>query len=609
MTLHFPLAVDVKTITQDLGLNVFANYKSLTSNGANLSTCVMPPSLELVEIFLGPEIEVKYWKSSWGNEWIPCTSKVIEKISFSSTSGRSSNNIHPFIILNDGITVLVIAIAWSGNWEIELVRLPNNQVRIIAGLPFDSVSCLLKSDASMLTPIVYTSRSKDSVDDATSNLIQSFRNYKTSPLTTHEDRLLTEWNPWWPYEDVLIDEKIFLENAKIAAQAGVEVAVLDAGWFGPSGSDNSWVDYRGDWRLINEKRFPMGLAKLAIETRKLGLKFGIWIEIEAVGNKSELRKSNPDFLALSTRSDGEVDLGYICFANPFAKAWAIKTLISLISETKSDWVKIDFNIDPGLGCNRENHGHSSSDGLYLHVLALYKIIDVIKKEFPDLVIENCSSGGLRWDLGIALVADLGFTSDQDWPAHALSTFWASSQFFPVEQLLGWCDSEWRGDNKLQKFNIQNSNLNSAYFDFIFTISLLGVFGLSQRLIDFPIWAIERLKFFTNFYKIELRPRYKSNPKIIRLTSQPIADSNINQVVVMALESENYSPLLFCFNLGTIENTVSLNYFDKFKIIHKVGLYNLLNSTQLITSNKDSISLKPNSAAIIGFVKEPALQDQ
>ena len=93
-----------------------------------------------------------------------------------------------------------------------------------------------------------------------------------------------EWNHWWPYEDAGIDHATFVANAREARRLGLDVAVLDAGWFGPSDPAAHWYDVRGDWDRVNEARFPRGVEAVADDVHALGLGFGLWLEVEAVGS-------------------------------------------------------------------------------------------------------------------------------------------------------------------------------------------------------------------------------------------------------------------------------------------------------------------------------------
>src|SRR5262249_18577766 len=152
---------------------------------------------------------------------------------------------------------------------------------------------------------------------------------------------------------------------------------------------SQWTDHRGDWDLVNQQRFPSGLRALSDHVHQLGMRFGLWCEIEALGPKARLAKQRPDLPALR---DGK-PLGYVCLGNPAAAEWAVETLDRLIREHDADWIKLDFNLDPGLGCDRTDHGHGPGDGLFEHYQGYYGVLTRIRAMHPDVVLENCSSGG------------------------------------------------------------------------------------------------------------------------------------------------------------------------------------------------------------------------
>ena len=114
----------------------------------------------------------------------------------------------------------------------------------------------------------------------------------------------------------------------------------------------------------------------------------------------------------------------------------------LVRETRADWLKLDFNVDPGMGCNRGDHGHQPGMGLHAHLTAYLAALDRLRAAFPRLVVENCSSGGLRLDLAMMAHTDVCFLSDPDETAHSLQCFlWLA--FLPPERLLHWAWSQTR----------------------------------------------------------------------------------------------------------------------------------------------------------------------
>lgn len=528
------------------------------------------------------EISIRYWSSSWGTEWEPHIVNVENAISFVSNFGRSSEGIHPFFVFSDRIHSIAIAIPWSGNWSLDI--------------QFDGhLQLIINSDDPNLRSVRAIADSAD-WELAARKLLKDFRASQPSQSIAS---MKTEWNHWWPYEGGLITEDIFLHNAKVASECGIEVAVLDAGWFG----EGDWEDLRGDWMVVNSKRFPSGLKSLSDRTRALGIEFGIWFEIETIGNKSSLLLEHPDYLA--TR-DGET-FKQICLGNPDAYEWALNSLSSVLDLTQATWIKLDYNLSSGLGCNCDNHGHSASHGHYAHIKGLYRLLAHIKYKYPNLIIEGCSSGGLRWDYGIARLVDYGFSSDRDWPEHALTVFWAASHFFPVEKILGWCDSEWLNPQIHQDFKLHNLR-DDNYLNYILAISMLGGFGISQKLLDFTNSQKNILMKFLKIYKDDFRPRYQSNPEINFLTDQPGRELLGARTVAFAIKSDSLPPLITIFHLpGCTQNYVE--YETEVEESKRYEVLNLVTQERsILQSNHGSLTLHiepiPNTYALLTITPLP-----
>lgn len=487
---------------------------------------------------------IHYWTSDWGSEWTPCKQGATTPLDIAVTAGRSSKGHHPFIIIENGQRVFFLGVAWSGNWHIT-INPSGSQLDIT-----------VDSDCEDLK-VFTTSVESGGVDLAMQKFITNFRKLDSHQLP----KLQTEWNSWWPYEDAEINEAILLENAAIAQLSGIETVVLDAGWFGPSQRDSFWHHLRGDWDIRNLERFPSGLEKIGELIRALGLEFGIWLEVEALGENAQLAIDRPEFIA---RRDGKA-LGFLCLGNPAALAWAIRTAQDLIDECKATWIKLDFNVDPGSGCNRDDHVHQSELGLNGHIIGLYQLLDTLTKNNPNLTIENCSSGGLRWDLGMAQHVDYGFASDPDWPEHALASFWAASLFFPVEKLLGWCDSQWRGDHPHQLFKASTSP--DSDLEFSLAITLLGGFGISARLPEFSIEKRRLLAEFVQLYKSEFRPRYQAKAFVRHLSAQPERELAGCRTVAFAIESEDFDPLVTIYQLVGKNRLPQIRYAPPNSLAH------------------------------------------
>lgn len=483
---------------------------------------------------------IRWWESGWGAEWEPAGASLDETVRLVSLAGRSSARRHPFALIDLGGPVLGIAVAWSGNWEIVVERMGPAEIELRAGLGDPSFRHELVDGEVFATPPVVLAIAVDGDPDSIAGSLTRVGRSHWFSRRAVAAAMPVEWNHWWPYEDSTIDESTFLANAREARRLGFDVAVLDAGWFGEPDLATHWYDVRGDWNLVNSARFPSGIVGLGDAVRGQGLKFGLWCEIEAVGRMARLRSEHPELLAVGQPAPDApvphgggvgpdptgrpVDLGYVCLGSPAARAWAFDTIAAYASAARLDWLKVDFNLDPGLGCTRTDHGHGAEDGLWAHVTGLYDLFDRLRTSFPGMLIEACSSGGLRWDHGIARHVDVGFQSDPDWPDHALSVRWSAAGWFPPEVLLHWCDSEWRRENPDQTFRADNPLLDGGSLDFIMAIAMLGPLGLSQRLVDLPAWASDRIAELILVYRRTIVP-FITAGTLRRLSGQPRRDGS------------------------------------------------------------------------------------
>lgn len=460
--------------------------------------------------------ELFSFTGNWGSEYEPHTTPLqSEPVILESRSGRSSKGNHPWFALFHGTgAVLSGAVAWSGNWVLRFEPLEGG-IRLSGGLHDWEFYKTLQPGEEMAAPAVVLVLGS-SLNEVSQQYARVGRRH-WYPRNEFAATLPVEWNHWWPYEDAEINETVFARNATVAGQMGFEVCTLDAGWFGPADAGTFWEHYRGDWHLVNTDRFPSGLRQLSDHVHAQGMKFGIWCEIEGLGEHAQVAKDHPDFVALR---DNE-RIGCVCFGNPEVQEWAYQTLARLITEYKADWIKVDYNLDQGAGCNRTDHGHQAGDGQYAHYLGYYGMLERIRRDFPHVVLENCSSGGLRIDLAMLRRTDMTYLSDPDWPDHDLQIFWGASTMLAPDRLLHWTYSHWRHLNPpdYQRFNPRDPNLTVAKWDYYSRISMLGLYGISQRLPDLPEWLAKRIAEQNRIYQQHVR-RFVKEADLYRLTGQP-----------------------------------------------------------------------------------------
>ncbi len=190
------------------------------------------------------------------------------------------------------------------------------------------------------------------------------------------------------------DSKDFMRQF---ASLGAEVFIVDAGWQCPPDRQTEWGDFNGI-NIPDPERYPNGLGELSDYCRSLGMKFGLWVDIENAGRFSDINKNNPDWRG----SDifGNRSANYLDMSNPEVAEWAEKELARIITEYKLDLLRVDHNIS-----HRDYFSIRDTDGIpecvsVKHINAVYKMYENLKKRFPDVIFENCAGGGARTDLGM-----------------------------------------------------------------------------------------------------------------------------------------------------------------------------------------------------------------
>lgn len=436
-----------------------------------------------------------YFTSYWGSEFTPARTVIPNDLTLREKSGRSSATVFPFFLVFDGSKILqAISIAHSGNWVAHFGRTAKG-IRVVAGAYTHDLQIL--PGETLHSPEVLT---VEPINQRLSDVTKAFTKWARKHLLQNEitRQMPVEWNPWWPYDDSHINEEIFLNNVDVAAELGIEVCVLDAGWYGTS---ENWFMTRGDWGKVNTERFPHGIKYLSDYVHSKGMLFGLWCEIEAIGVNAEINLKMPELMA---KRDSK-DLGYACLGHIPANDWAYAQLDLIITEYNLDWVKLDFNLNPGLGCNRTDHVHKSDRGLLSHYKGYYEVLDKVRSKHPKVILENCSSGGLRIDHAILQHTHATFLSDQDESGNRLRYNQAVLHFLPPFATLQWSWSEFVPWDKKYMPN---------ELDFHLRCGMLGCLGFSHKLIEFDDDTRKLFKRHIQFYKDTIRAYIQNSYAIL-----------------------------------------------------------------------------------------------
>lgn len=350
-----------------------------------------------------------------------------------SRRGTSSHQYSPFIILagaettEDAGQCYGLSFVYSGAFKAEAEKDQFDQTRVLMGLQDEMFSYELPAGRTFYGPEVILSYSGKGLGTLSHNYHKAIRHnlcrgkYKTAPRPV----LLNSWEA--AYFD-FTGEKLY-EIASQASELGVEMLVLDDGWFGKRDSDTSGL---GDW-FVNENKLGGGLGSLVSRINGLGMKFGIWIEPEMVSEDSELYRAHPDWAftipgrkPVMSRSQLVLD-----FSRKEVVDYVFDSICRVFDSAHIEYVKWDMN--RSITDVYSHAGQSGSPGsiLYRYVLGLYDFLERLTTRYPDLLIEGCSGGGGRFDAGMLYYTPQIWCSDNTDAMDRIRIQYGTSFGFPV----------------------------------------------------------------------------------------------------------------------------------------------------------------------------------
>ncbi len=251
--------------------------------------------------------------------------------------------------------------------------------------------------------------------------------------------------------DPTTEKEIPLINA--AKKVGCEYFVIDCGWYAPG----YWWDSVGEWQPSQE-RFPEGIEKLIQYIRDQGMTPGLWLELEVVGIKSPLADKLPDswFFMRHGQRVIDADRYHLDFTNPEVREFADGVVKRLVEQYGVGYIKMDYNITTGIGT--EQNSDSFGDGLLKHNRAYLNWLDAVFARYPDLVIENCGSGGMRHDYAMLQRHSIQSMTDQTNYVRNGNIAAVGASVVTPEQCAIWSYPLQDGDDEEVIFNMVNAML-------------------------------------------------------------------------------------------------------------------------------------------------------
>jgi alpha-galactosidase len=353
-------------------------------------------------------------------------------VKIDSKRGISSSDHNPFVALRNAFTTedagdcYGFALVYSGNFEATAEISPHGLLRVMIGINSFDFRWVLEPGADFATPEAVLTFSASGMTRLSQNFHRIVNRNLIPPAWRDHVRPVLANNWEATYFD--FTERKILRLARLAKRAGVELFVLDDGWFGNRIDDRRGL---GDWR-VNTRKLPSGIAGLAKKINRLGLAFGIWVEPEMVNPDSDLYRLHPDWaIAHPSRKPplGRHQL-VLDLTRTDVRDYLFAVLSDLFASAPIAYVKWDMNrslADVFSGALDARH-----QGEYFHryVLGLYDLVGRIVARFPDVLFESCASGGSRFDLGMLGYMPQTWTSDDTDGIERLYIQYGTSMVYP-----------------------------------------------------------------------------------------------------------------------------------------------------------------------------------
>lgn len=424
---------------------------------------------------------------AWGAEFIECSNVLEGGYSvWESRKGASNHNNSPYFIAGsnaseDSGDVYFASLAYSGNFKICAGRDLYGITRITMGMNEFDFSLTLKAGQSFDTPAVYLGYTCGGFGDMTRQMNRFALNH-ILPKQFNDKPLPVLYNSW-EATGFNVSTQHQTKLAEIASGLGVELFVMDDGWFGQRKDDRAGL---GDW-YVNKEKFPNGLEQLIDNVNALGMDFGLWIEPEMVNPDSDLYRNHPDW-AYHYEHRNRDTLRHQLVLNMTradVQDFVFETIDNLLSNYNIKYIKWDMNrpFSQTGAQNLENPKMYS----YLHTMAVYNIVDRLKQKHPDVVIESCASGGGRCDLGALSHFDQAWTSDNTDAIDRMTIQKGYSLLRPVKTMRAWV-TDIAGINK------------PCPLDFRFNVAMQGALSLGGNLLNYSPDDLEICKKYVALYK-------------------------------------------------------------------------------------------------------------
>lgn len=407
----------------------------------------------------------------------------------SSMTGNSSYRHNPGVILlekgthEDFGNCYGFNLIYSGNHYTAIDQSSHGILRVMQGINPSMFEWDLEANDSFETPTSIMSFSSKGLNDLSHHMHDFVNNHLVPRQFSRVDRpiVINSWEGF--YFD--FNEKKLLNLAKKAKSLGIELFVLDDGWFSSRNNDLSGL---GDYD-VNFKKLKHGLTGLSNKIHQMGMKFGLWFEPEMINPISKLYEKHPEYaikIEGRTPALGRHQL-ILDMINPEVRAYIIKHMSHIIEDAKLDYIKWDMNRD----MTDMFSNLIPNQGMFYHsyMLGLYDVLSQLRTKYPDILIETCASGGNRFDLGMLRYSPQIWTSDNTDPISRLSIQKGISYFYPLSCI-----------SNHVSMSPHEQTLRKTPIDTRFSVSMFGILGYELDFKFLNAFEIKTIKEQIKMYK-------------------------------------------------------------------------------------------------------------
>ncbi|NLZ46467.1 MAG: alpha-galactosidase [Clostridiales bacterium] len=407
-------------------------FKNTGSRGVNLTK-----ALSACVHFDHPDFDMITLNGSWARERHIERARLHHgKQSIDSIKGESSHQNNPFVALvspntdEDMGDAYGFNLVYSGNFFAQTEVTQHKRTRFVMGINHKDFNWLLEAGEEFVAPEVVMVYS----DEGMGKMSRTFHDLYREHLVRGEYKdkrrpiLINNWEATY----FNFDTDKLIDIAKEASKLGIEMLVMDDGWFGHRDSDNSSL---GDW-FVYESKIKGGLKYLVDEVNKLGMKFGIWFEPEMISPDSELYKAHPDWaIQIKGRELTQSRQQYVLdYSRKEVRDHIYSMMKKILDSANIEYIKWDMNRQLTEVGSTTLPANRQRELWHRYVLGVYDIMERLQVDYPHILLENCSGGGARFDPGMLYYSPQIWTSDDTDAIERLKIQHGTSMCYPCSAM-------------------------------------------------------------------------------------------------------------------------------------------------------------------------------